>query len=141
MSLEVNYRTVSREVFETAALTAGPPQKSTLPGQSREESQGTWTVGGSTDDSMVAFLLHLNAKLDQILAIVAKDRDNHGILNKATGAEISGAGMKLITVQPIQNGEIIQANFVLSQSPFVFMSVYGEVVNAKVVTTNGRIHL
>lgn len=85
------------------------------------------------DDYIHDFLLHMDEKLDRILALLSKEEDQKGPLNRGIGLNISGAGICLRVDKPVEPGKIIQARFVLEKSPLVFIKVFGEVEN---VTTS-----
>jgi c-di-GMP-binding flagellar brake protein YcgR len=80
------------------------------------------------DPSLVSFLLHLDQKLDQILSILNRDRDEKCLTGQGLGVNISGSGMNVIVDKPVENGQILHTKFLLSKYPLVFMDVYGEVV-------------
>jgi hypothetical protein len=124
--LEINYRIISREEFEERTDTG-----MTL------ESPKMWNAIGSShqaeadNDSLVAFLRHLDAKLDKILNLVAKDHKEEKAYYEAIGLNISGSGLKMITEHKAAVGQIVHLNFALSHKPFYFIDTCGEVVNVE----------
>ena len=78
--------------------------------------------------SLIDFLLQMDEKLDRILTLLSKEDACSGPSNKGMGTNISGSGMKIIVDKPVQIGQIIHTNFVLSRHPLVFINVFGEVV-------------
>ena len=87
---------------------------------------------------MIDFLLQMDEKLDQILAILSKDGVDKGRLNQGVGINISGTGMEIITDKPVEPGKIIHANFVLLRFPLVFIDVFGEVLRGTPVDEDGK---
>ncbi|MBA7695204.1 hypothetical protein ES703_103826 [subsurface metagenome] len=87
---------------------------------------------------MIDFLLRMDEKLDQILAILSKDGVDKGRLNQGIGINISGTGMEIITDKPVEPGKIIHANFVLLRFPLVFIDVFGEVLRGTPVDEDGK---
>jgi len=87
---------------------------------------------------LIDFLLYMDEKLDQILAFVSKDVADKESLNQGIGSDISGSGMNIITDKPLEPGEIIHTNFVLSRFPLVFIDVFGEVVQVTPVDEEGK---
>ena len=87
---------------------------------------------------LIDFLLYMDEKLDQILAFVSKDVADKESLNQGIGSNISGSGMNIITDKPLEPGEIIHTNFVLSRFPLVFIDVFGEIVRVTPVDEDGK---
>ena len=87
---------------------------------------------------LIDFLLYMDEKLDQILAFVSKDVADKESLNQGIGSNISGSGMNIITDKPLEPGEIIHTNFVLSRFPLVFIDVFGEIVRVTPVDEDGN---
>ena len=87
---------------------------------------------------LIDFLLYMDEKLDQILAFVSKDVADKESFNQGIGSNISGSGMNIITDKPLEPGEIIHTNFVLSRFPLVFIDVFGEIVRVTPVDEDGK---
>lgn len=92
----------------------------------------------TSNTCLIDLLLHMDEKLDQILAFVSKDGSDKGHLNQAKGVDISGSGMNIIVDKPVESGQIIHTNFVLSRFPMVFIDTFGEVVRATPVDKEGK---
>jgi c-di-GMP-binding flagellar brake protein YcgR len=88
---------------------------------------------------MIDFLLYMDEKLDQIMAILYKygrvDKEPYSL---GIGVNIGGAGMKIIADKPVEHGQIIHTSFVMSRLPFVFIDVFGEVIHVKPVDKDGK---
>ena len=82
----------------------------------------------ASNAGLIDFLLQMDEKLDRILTLLSKDDAYSGPSKKGMGTNISGSGMKIIVDTPVQIGQIIHTNFVLSRHPLVFINVFGEVV-------------
>jgi len=87
---------------------------------------------------MIDFLLYIDEKLDQILDVLSKDEVDKEIYSQGVGVDISGAGMKIIADKPVEHGQIIHTNFVLSRFPLVFIDVFGEVGRVTQVDKDGK---
>jgi hypothetical protein len=89
---------------------------------------------------LIDFLLQMDEKLDQILTRLSKEEMNRGLLTKqGIGINISGSGMSVVVEEPVELGQIIQAHFVLSRIPLVFINAFGEVLRVMPVDENGKI--
>jgi c-di-GMP-binding flagellar brake protein YcgR len=89
---------------------------------------------------MIDFLLCMDEKLDQIMAILYKvkgvDKEPYRL---GTGVNIGGAGMMtIIADKPVEHGQIIHMSFVMSRLPFVFIDVFGEVIHVKPMEKEGK---
>lgn len=87
---------------------------------------------------LIDFLLCIDEKLDQILDVLSKDEVDKEIYSQGVGVDISGTGMKIIADKPVEHGQIIHTNFVLSRFPLVFIDVFGEVVRVTQVDKDGK---
>ena len=87
---------------------------------------------------MIDFLLRMDEKLDQILAMLSKDAEDKGRLNQGIGTNLSGTGMNIMTDKPVEPGKIINTNFVLLRFPLVFIDVFGEVLRVTPVDEDGK---
>ena len=85
---------------------------------------------------LIDFLLRIEEKLDRILNIISKD--DHALLNQGIGVNISGSGMSIKIEKPVDPGQIIHANFILSRLPPVFIDAFGEVLRVTPVDEDGK---
>jgi len=82
--------------------------------------------------------VQMDEKLDQILTKLSKEEVDRGLLAKqGIGINISGSGMNVVVEEPVEPGQIIQAHFVLSRIPLVFIDAFGEVLRVKSLDENG----
>jgi len=89
---------------------------------------------------LIDFLLLMDEKLDQILTRLSKDEEDRGFLVKqGIGINISGSGMNVMVEEPVELGQVIQAHFVLSRIPLVFIDAFGEVLRVTPVDENGTV--
>ena len=95
-------------------------------------------TGVTPNTFMIDFLIQMDEKLDQILAMLSKDGLDKGLLNQGMGINISGIGMNIIVDKPVESGQIIRANFILSRLPLVFIDLFGEVEWATPVDEDGK---
>jgi len=91
-----------------------------------------------TDAHLMDFLIRLDEKLDRILTILANEKNLEGPFNSGTGVNISATGMKMITNIPIESGQIIHTNFILSKGPLIYIDAFGEVVRVIPVEEDGK---
>ena len=92
----------------------------------------------SLNACLIDFLLQMDEKLDQILIKLSKEEVGRGLLAKqGIGINISGSGMNVVVEEPVELGQIIQAHFVLSRIPLVFIDAFGEVLRVKSLDENG----
>jgi len=86
--------------------------------------------------ALIDFLIQMDEKLDQILSALT-DSDSRDLLSReCRGVDISASGMGIITDCPVEAGQIIHANIILSRLPFVSMEVIGRIV--QVTTADGE---
>lgn len=126
MRLEISYRVISREEFQERADT-----DMILDGAKVWNAIGSHNQEAAVNDSLVAFLRHLDAKLDKILNLITKDRREEKEYYEAVGLNISGSGLKMIAEHKAEVGQIVHLNFALSHKPFYFIDTCGEVVNVE----------
>jgi len=133
--LEISYSLISRAEFrnrtDTDMILDGPKMWNAI-GESINSSN---QKEAAVNESLVAFLRHLDAKLDKILTLVIKDSKTEQQLYKGIGLNISGSGLKMVAEHRPKPGHILHLNFALSHKPFFFVDVCGEVVNVEPETT------
>jgi hypothetical protein len=98
------------------------------------------TAETSLNACLIDLLLQMDEKLDQILTKLSKEEVDRGLLAKqGIGINISGSGMNVVVEEPVELGQIIQAHFVLSRIPLVFIDAFGEVLRVKPLDENGTV--
>lgn len=79
--------------------------------------------------SLIDFLVRIEEKLDRVLAALSEDLPHGKVLfDQATGESISGSGMTMRGDNPIELGQIIQAEVMLSKFPITVLDLFGEVI-------------
>lgn len=138
LSFKVRFRVMTAEEYETVKMcgnrTVSPHRRLSV--DSNNTNRGATEI--TPNAFMIDFLLQLDEKLDQILAMLSKDGVDKGFPDQGIGTNISGSGMNIIAEKPVEPGKIIHANFVLSRLPLVLIDVFGEVVRAVPVDEDGR---
>ena len=127
--IDVNYRVISRAEYDSSPVAESGSGSQVFRNLTGEISEQENEANVKSRDAIVGFLLHIDKKLDKILSLLTQDREDQGETHKGVVINISGSGMKFLTEKPVDCGEIIHASFVLSENPFVFLELYGEVVN------------
>ena len=125
---QVKFSLLTRETYESVqrskaghlSLKEGPQE--TVFTETDEPNAKT------IDGTFVNFLIQMDEKLDQILALLSKGDVEKGSTEEGLGINISGSGMHIIVDKPVDPGTIIHAKFFLTKSPFLFMDVFGEIV-------------
>ena len=93
--------------------------------------------GGFIDANLINFLVQMDEKLDQILAMLPRSGADDSVPAHGIGTNISGSGMNLVVEESVETGKIIQAKFFLSRFPLVFIDVFGKVVHVTPTEENG----
>ena len=139
ISFKLKFRVMTPEEYETVKGIDGQvlsPDK-----ESGIDTSGTYKRATELTPNpyMIDFLVCMDEKLDQIMAILYKagrvDKEPYSL---GTGVNIGGAGMKIIADKPVEHGQIIHTSFVMSRLPFVFIDVFGEVIRVKPVDKDGK---
>jgi c-di-GMP-binding flagellar brake protein YcgR len=79
----------------------------------------------------------MDAKLDRILELISTEKKVEIPFCHGIGQNISGSGMQMVVDTPVECGKIIHTTFLLSQFPFVFMNLFGEVIREKEFNKDG----
>jgi len=139
-SFKVKFRTMTREQYD---LIKKNDYQISLSNQRRHFSHmndaDESNNGIVFDNSVIEFLLLMDDKLDQILALLSNEKEGSNInVIEGLGRNISGSGMSILTDRFIESNLIIQTNFVLSRYPIVFIDSFGEVIRVKAVNEDGK---
>ena len=67
------------------------------------------------------FLIHMDDKLDQILSLLTQDEPETVRFKKGTALDIGGAGMKMAVDSPVDVGELVHIQLVLSRMPMMMV--------------------
>jgi len=139
-SFNVRFRLLTPEEYQDIKETSnqfGYPDEETITDLTDPDKAD----GGITLNAcLIDFLLQMDEKLDQILTKLSKEEVDRGFLAKqGIGTNISGSGMNVVVEEPVELGQIIQAHFVLSRIPLVFIDAFGEVLRVKPLDENGTV--
>ena len=143
LSFKVRFRVMTPEEYETVKMsgnrTVSPDRRLSVDSNNTNRAATQITPNAF----MIDYLFQMDEKLDQILAILSKDGEAKGLLNQGIGVNISGSGMGIIAEKPVEPGQIIHANFVLSRLPLVFIDLFGQIVRVAPVDedSEGTYHL
>ncbi len=139
ISFKVKFRAMTPEEYETVKGIDGQVLS---PGkESGVDISGTYKKATELTPNpyMIDFLLCMDEKLDQIMAILHKDKGvDKEPYSLGVGVNIGGTGMKIIADKSAELGQIIHTSFVMSRLPFVFIDVFGEVIQVKPVGKDGK---
>jgi len=87
---------------------------------------------GIPNPQMAEYLSRIEEKLDLILAILSEKEQNKEIFEQGTGINISGSGMRMMVDrspdQPVEVGQILYTDFVLSKLPYIRINLFGKVL-------------
>lgn len=138
LSFKVKYREVSREEYER--VKEAGDQFLSLSNRAGFDVSDTDRKDNETtpNASMIDFLVHLDEKVDQILALLSNKEVPDGVFRQGMGLNISGSGMNVLVDEPLDHGKIIHANFVLTKFPIVFIKVFGEVDRVTPMKEDGK---
>ncbi|MBW2031559.1 MAG: PilZ domain-containing protein [Deltaproteobacteria bacterium] len=96
--------------------------------------------GDLQDSAMRELFLRIDEKLDLVLSLLCDKQVEGGLIEEATGRNISGSGMNMVSRKRVERGNIIRANFILSIYPLVIIDLFGEIVRVSPVEESGKIH-
>jgi hypothetical protein len=124
LSFKVQFKVIKREEYMVLknAIHQLPPTERVSLGESNE---------GNASALLIDFLLNIDEKLDEIISIVSKRKDNKGLPKNGTCSDISGSGMSIITDESVACGDIIHAKFILARLPLVYIDVFAEIKRVK----------
>ena len=92
----------------------------------------------TADAKLINFLVQIDEKLNRVLNLLSKDSKCEDFFNQGTGLNISGSGIEMLVDSPINFGQIIHLKFLLSKFPYVFMSIFGEVIRVVKSDKDGK---
>ena len=129
LTFDVKFRVVDKEEYELSVKKVSQ--------LAPEMEQSQYIDGGidtarledaGLDPELIKFMMHLNDKLDTIMAMVSKETSETIRFQKGTAVNIGGAGMKMAVESPVRVGEFVHIQLVLSRRPLMHIDVYGQVV-------------
>ncbi len=129
LTFDVKFRVVDKEEYELSQKKIS---------QLAPEAENSQYIDGCMDAAhlenagldreLINFLIHLNDKLDTIMAMISRDTSETIRFHKGTAVDIGGAGMRMAVDNPVQVGEFVHIQLVLSRTPVMHIDVYGQVV-------------
>ncbi|MBW2616532.1 MAG: PilZ domain-containing protein [Deltaproteobacteria bacterium] len=139
LSFKVKFRVITREEYETIKEAGDQIQSPDEKGLIFDSTDTDSRLNGiAANQCFVDFLFHIDEKLDRILAVLAKDEPDIAHFSHGAGVNIGGSGMKMVVDIPVEPGQIIHTNLVLSKFPPIFMDVFGEVIRAEPLNEDGK---
>jgi len=92
----------------------------------------------SVDHSLISFLLRLDEKLDMIIHALAGDRQINLPYFQASGEDLSGSGIQMVTDTALVVGQVLHLSFALFKGVFLFVDVHGVVARVEERPADGR---
>jgi len=139
LSFKVKFRVIAHEEYEAIKESGdqipSPDEKGLIFDSTDTEEKHNGIIA---NQCLVDLLFHIDEKLDRILAVLAKDEPDIVHFNHGAGVNIGGSGMKMVVDIPVEPGQVIHTNLVLSKFPPIFMDVFGEVVRADPLDEDGK---
>lgn len=129
LSFSVSYRFLTPDEYR---VKKGAIEQIVHQGKKRPklETGGTDDRTRDSDSWVVDFLLQMDEKMDRILDLLTEKENRHEEIFQGVGINISGSGMRLRVDRPVEAGQVIHTDFVLSRFPYVRLSLFGRIVQA-----------
>lgn len=129
LSFSVSYRFLTPDEYR---VKKGAIEQIVHPGKKRLklETGGTDDRRRDSDSWVVDFLLQMDEKMDRILDLLTEKENRHEEIFQGVGINISGSGMRLRVDRPVEAGQVIHTDFVLSRFPYIRLSLFGRIVQA-----------
>jgi PilZ domain len=139
LSYKVKFRVITEEEYKkirgTGNRVPSPDEKGLIFDSTDTDER---LNGIAANQFLVDLLFHIDDKLERILTVLSKDEPDLVVFDQGAGLNIGGSGMKIIVDIPVEPGQIIHTNLVLSKFPSMFLDVFGEVVRAAPVDEDGK---
>ncbi|MBW2109746.1 MAG: PilZ domain-containing protein [Deltaproteobacteria bacterium] len=85
--------------------------------------------GAGPDPNLIDFLIHIEDKLDRILALLTKyNQTDRPQIYEAKALDISGCGMRIVSEAQVAPGQILDMEFRMFRYPVVLLQTFGRVV-------------
>ena len=138
LTFDVKFRVVSKEEYASSKTKIfqldSPDKKSQIVDGSDVPS---YLENAGIRRELVDFFINMDDKLDQILALLNQDESETVRFKQGTAMAIGGAGMKMAVDTPVDVGELVHIQLVLSRVPMMLVDVYGEVVRVDAPSGGG----
>jgi hypothetical protein len=105
-------------------------QSPELPGAAGSERREEMTKAG-VNEALVDFLFDLDTKLEQLVALLAKNELATAYPLALEVVDISGSGVTFECVEPLQTGSALELVMVLRLNPLRLAAAVGEVVRCE----------
>lgn len=112
LTFDVKFRVVDKEEYELSQKKIS---------QLAPEAENSQYIDGCMDAAhlenagldreLINFLIHLNDKLDTIMAMISRDTSETIRFHKGTAVDIGGAGMRMAVDNPVQVGEFVHIHW------------------------------
>jgi c-di-GMP-binding flagellar brake protein YcgR len=136
---QIKYKIMKVEEFEDLKRFDKEIFSSTNKAQSVDIIASEISTESMANAALMNYILQVDEKLDQILALLSKDGSVAVPFRPGLGQNISGSGMQIVIEQPVEFGQIINAKFFLSKLPLVFMDIFGKVIRVDQEDEDGRV--
>ena len=136
---QIKYKIMKVEEFEDLKRFDKEIFSSTNKAQSVDVIASEISTESMANAALMNYILQVDEKLDQILALLSKDGSVAVPFRPGLGQNISGSGMQIVIEQPVEFGQIINAKFFLSKLPLVFMDIFGKVIRVDQEDEDGRV--
>jgi hypothetical protein len=94
--------------------------------------------GAVTDQNVVDFLIHLEEKIDHLLALVARHQKDGEPFQIGHGLNISGRGMRICCDEPVEVGRILDVRARMFRFPVVILRLFAKVLRVEEATVDGQ---
>jgi len=133
LTFDVKFRVISKAEYALSKTTVSQLD----PAEPKSQIFDDFGVFNHLKDAGVSpelsqFLMQIDDKLDQILTLLSKDESETVRFKRGTALDIGGGGMKMAVDSPVDVGELVHIQLVLSRMPRMAVDVYGEVVRVDV---------
>ncbi len=139
LSFKVKFRVISEEEYEKVKETANrfpyPDEKGLILDNTDTDSN---LNDITANQFLVDLLFHIDEKLDRLMAVLSKGEPDLVVFDQGSGLDIGGSGMKIIVDSPVEPGQLVHTNLVLSKFPPKFIDVFGEVVRTESINQEGK---
>ncbi|MBW1751547.1 MAG: PilZ domain-containing protein [Deltaproteobacteria bacterium] len=136
---QIKYKIMKVEEFEDLKRFDKEIFSSTNKAQSVDIIASEISTESTANAALMNYILQVDEKLDQILALLSKDGSVAVPFRPGLGLNISGSGMQIVIEQPVESGQIINAKFFLSKLPIVFMDIFGKVIRVDQEDEDSRV--
>ena len=138
LSFKVDFEIMTQENFD--GLEAACMENISVLDGVKSEAPPADSAGEADIQSaeLLKFLMHLDDKLDRVLALLSGKKREHRSIRQGIGRNISGSGMEIISDEPVESGRILHLKFCLAKYPLTFMDLLGRIVRVTPLAQQGR---